>query len=45
MKGINKLASVLIVGLMVVASLELQAGNEQRVGQAGATQTSLQLLD
>ena len=41
MKGINKLASVLIVGLMVVASLELQAGNEQRVGQAGATQLQI----
>ena len=41
MKGINKLASVLMVGLMVGTSLELQAGNEQRVGQAGATQLQI----
>ena len=40
MKGINKLASVLMVGLMV-GYLELQAGNEQRVGQAGATQLQI----
>ena len=41
MKGINKLALVLMVGLMVGTTLELQAGNEQRVGQAGATQLQI----
>ena len=41
MKGINKLAKVLIVGVMFSSSLELRAGNEQRVGQAGATQLQI----
>jgi len=41
MKGINKLAIVLIVGVMFSSSLELRAGNEQRVGQAGATQLQI----
>ena len=41
MKVINKLALVLMIGLMFGTSLELQAGNEQRVGQAGATQLQI----
>ena len=41
MKGINKLAIVLIVGVIFSSALELRAGNEQRVGQAGATQLQI----
>ena len=38
MKGINKLAVALVFGLLFGSTMQLHAGNEQRVGQAGATQ-------
>ena len=38
MKVINNFVFTLIVGIMFGSSLSLQAGNEQRTGQAGATQ-------
>ena len=37
MKGINKLAVALVFGLTFGSTMQLHAGNEQRVGQAGAT--------
>lgn len=41
MKGVNKLAVALVFGLTFGSTMQLHAGNEQRVGQAGATQLQI----